>query len=42
MATNGIFGRITDRNVRHFQRVANLAADGIVGPLTWRALVGVR
>ncbi len=33
------FGPKTERAVRDFQRGAGLDADGIVGPLTWQALV---
>ncbi len=41
---DGIFGPITDSSVRGFQRALSLdipsvIEDGIVGPLTWRALV---
>jgi peptidoglycan hydrolase-like protein with peptidoglycan-binding domain len=39
IAIDGIFGPITDSWVRGFQSALGLAADGIVGPLTWRALV---
>ena len=35
---DGIFGRITKRAVRRFQRRKRLAADGRVGPLTTHAL----
>ncbi len=37
---DGHFGRRTLRGVRHFQRHAHLAADGIVGPMTRAALAG--
>jgi peptidoglycan hydrolase-like protein with peptidoglycan-binding domain len=36
---DGIFGPQTDGLVRGFQNALELASDGIVGPLTWRALV---
>jgi hypothetical protein len=36
---NGNYGGpISQRAVRRFQRQAGLAADGIIGPATWRAL----
>ena len=38
VTADGIFGPITDRAVRDFQRVHGLAVDGIVGPHTWAAL----
>ena len=37
---DGIYGRGTQQAVRSFQRRAALAADGIVGPATTRALAG--
>src|SRR3954469_3215192 len=36
---DGIFGARTNAAVRGFQQALGLATDGIVGPLTWRALV---
>ncbi|WP_315804025.1 peptidoglycan-binding protein [Bradyrhizobium sp. SZCCHNS3002] len=35
---DGAFGAVTYAAVRSFQGRANLHADGIVGPMTWRAL----
>lgn len=36
---DGIFGPKTDRWVRGFQDAVGTAVDGIVGPITWRAMV---
>ena len=36
---DGIFGPKTDRFVRGFQTALGIASDGIVGPVTWRALL---
>jgi peptidoglycan hydrolase-like protein with peptidoglycan-binding domain len=35
---DGIFGPITERRVREFQRANGLQVDGIVGPITWGRL----
>jgi len=39
---DGIFGPNTLGAVKRYQEKAGLSADGIVGPLTWRALLGVK
>lgn len=39
LEVDGIFGSDTDAAVRAFQMHTNLEDDGIVGPLTWAALV---
>ena len=39
IAADGIFGPKTDAAVRDMQRHFGIAVDGIVGPVTWRALV---
>jgi peptidoglycan hydrolase-like protein with peptidoglycan-binding domain len=36
---DGIFGPVTDASVRGFQDALDITVDGIVGPVTWRALV---
>jgi peptidoglycan hydrolase-like protein with peptidoglycan-binding domain len=36
---DGIFGPQTDNWVRGFQNAVDIDVDGIVGPVTWRALV---
>jgi len=37
---DGIFGPLTQNAVMAFQRDQGLAVDGIVGPITWTALLG--
>lgn len=37
---DGIWGRRTEAAVKAFQRSKGLVADGIVGPVTWKALFG--
>ncbi len=39
LAIDGIFGPKTDGAVRGFQTALAISVDGIVGPVTWRALV---
>jgi len=39
VAVDGDFGPQTDNAVRGFQDALGLVVDGIVGQLTWRALV---
>lgn len=39
-AADGRYGAITAAQVAAFQRAKGLQADGMVGPLTWRALFG--
>ena len=36
---DGIFGVKTDTWIRGFQQALGITVDGIVGPITWRALV---
>jgi hypothetical protein len=37
---DGLFGRDTEAAVKRFQREQGLDDDGVVGPLTWAALLG--
>jgi len=39
VAVDGIFGPKTDEAVRTFQRQQSFTVDGIVGPITWTALI---
>lgn len=41
LKVDGIFGTITDRTVRTFQRKYGLSADGVVGTKTWHKLLGM-
>ena len=41
LSTDGVFGAHTDTCVRQWQSVHKLAADGIVGAKTWRAMLEV-
>ena len=39
MRVDGVFGPRTDSWIRGFQTAVGTSSDGIVGPITWRALV---
>lgn len=39
-AADGEFGPKTDAGVKWYQRMRGLTADGIVGPITWRNILG--
>lgn len=39
LAIDGIFGPKTEAFVRGFQEAVEITVDGIVGPVTWQALV---
>lgn len=41
LAVDGVFGAATHGRVVYMQQRSGLAADGIVGPLTWRKLLGL-
>ena len=36
---DGVFGPRTDKWVRGFQTAVGASSDGVVGPITWRALL---
>lgn len=37
---DGVFGPVTLRNVKRYQKMQGLAADGIVGRQTWKKILG--
>jgi peptidoglycan hydrolase-like protein with peptidoglycan-binding domain len=39
LAVDGAFGPLTEAEVRAFQSALGIAVDGVVGQVTWRALV---
>jgi len=42
LVLDGLFGPLTRARVQEFQRNLRLSPDGIVGPVTWRALAELR
>src|SRR5262249_20456222 len=40
LVMDGKFGRMTLARVRDFQKIRSLVTDGVVGPVTWGALLG--
>src|SRR5262245_65746166 len=42
LEVDGLFGRDTESAVKQFQREHHLDDDGVVGPLTWAALLGTK
>lgn len=40
ITVDGIYGPVTERNVRAYQRSHGLQVDGIVGPKTWASMFG--
>ena len=42
LAVDGVFGVNTDYAVKAYQRKNKVSADGVVGPVTWKLLIGVK
>jgi peptidoglycan hydrolase-like protein with peptidoglycan-binding domain/N-acetyl-anhydromuramyl-L-alanine amidase AmpD len=40
VSTDGVFGSITERGLKEYQRKNGLVADGICGPKTWAVVLG--
>lgn len=40
LAADAIFGPLTNKSTRHYQRTHGLSVDGIIGPRTWASLDG--
>jgi peptidoglycan hydrolase-like protein with peptidoglycan-binding domain len=38
LATDGVFGPLTDRRTREFQTQQRIGVDGVIGPITWGRL----
>lgn len=41
IVVTGIFGKEMDEKVRDFQKRSGLSVDGVIGPMTWKALLKV-
>jgi hypothetical protein len=42
LAVDGVFGKNTDAALRDFQRKYAKPVDGVAGPITWNALLGIK
>src|SRR5262245_34848129 len=41
LTEDGVFGSLTQARAREFQSSSSLAPDGVIGPLTWEALLAL-